>query len=132
MAHPSEGRAAARGSTRIIASATDGHVTDTIAHHRPADVARAAPPLAPPRTFFASARRLHVLATFEILHRMLLSELRPTERPLASGIDFTFATLCIFERPLNFSQPSIASSHGETSLERMLVRVQCQLAPPAV
>ncbi len=38
------------------------------------------------RLHFSSARRLHVLATFEILQRLLAFELRPVERQMVAGL----------------------------------------------
>jgi hypothetical protein len=85
------------------------------------------------RFFFTSARRLHVLATMDILHRMLVGELRTAPRVTLDGISYSFGLLC-FVQP---TPPALAAfqqveQRDPLSMERSFIRLRSQLAPPSV
>jgi hypothetical protein len=131
VAHPTAVRAEAVATTPVLASPAGGEAavltTQKQIHSKLPSTTKVAP-----SRFLSSAHRLHVLATMEILHRMLLSELRPSERPQGIvGVDFSFAALCVFERPVEISHYFAALFPGDVSVEGAFVRVHSQLAPPA-
>ncbi len=77
-----------------------------------------------------SGRRLHVLATIEILQRWLAAELRPVERQAMVGMVFVGMDLRVFEGVVgNCQKDGVAEARG-VSRERAFLIVRCLLAPP--
>ena len=97
------------------------------AHQKPA-----AQPKAPPeRFFFASAQRLHILATFEILHRLLIVELQPTQRNFLPALDFNPICIEILSpiAPTAHLHAMLPHPHLPTSDQAFAIE-HCLLAPP--
>jgi hypothetical protein len=131
IAHPMVAHADTGTSPAVVASLSTAEATVQTEQRSSGQRSPSVSTLAPSYKFFSSARRLHVLATMEILHRMLLSELRPNERQQgAVGIDLSFATLCAFEQPIEPSQHFLAEYQSKASVEGLFIRVHSQLAPP--
>ena len=83
-------------------------------------------------TLLGSASRLHVLATMEILHRLLLSELQAPERQLMPLV--WFQPLCLTELPAVAAQgPRRTGAYlaPPPAMERAFAIAHCLLAPPA-
>jgi len=78
----------------------------------------------------SSARRLHILATVEILHRLLAFELRPTERQMAAALIFAPLELCTVDRPAVALQRVEPVDCLRLSHEREFAITHCLLAPP--
>lgn len=83
--------------------------------------------------FFASTQRLHILATVEILQRLLITELHPAQQQLISP--FWLAQEC----PAIVTAPAVAPTqvHSHVFLsgpqpeaEKAFAMAHCQLAPP--
>jgi hypothetical protein len=98
-------------------------------------------PMAMPRVsrretpFFGSARRLHILATMEILKRLLVAELQPAPERLFLPELLGESTECIelVAAPLNL--PGARGAPDYPSLpppEHQFVLVHTQLSPPTV
>ncbi|MGN6371206.1 MAG: hypothetical protein ACTHN5_23370 [Phycisphaerae bacterium] len=83
-------------------------------------------------TLFSSAHRLHILATVEILHRLLLAELRPAERHLVSACLFEPQTLLSLEQPLRTLGHRAAAPPGGLPRDRAFAIEHCLLAPPVL
>ena len=82
--------------------------------------------------FLSSARRLHILATVEILHRLLLAELRPVERQLVATFLFEPQTLISLEQPLLTLGERAADPPDGLSRDRAFAIEHCLLAPPVL
>lgn len=121
----------AAGPTVKIVAATGGILSDSVVAIR--DERRSpAQRRVGPEAFLSSARRLHVLATLEILHRLLAFELRPVEKQVMGVVGFSPLVLCLFEAPAGMVQCAERSRGGVTSCERAFAMAHCLLAPPAV
>ena len=83
-------------------------------------------------TLFSSAHRLHILATVEILHRLLVAELRPTERQVVSAFLFEPQTLVSLEQPLLTLRHCAAVPPAGLSRDRAFAIEHCLLAPPVL
>jgi len=83
-------------------------------------------------TLFSSAHRLHILATVEILHRLLLAEIRPTERQVVSAFLFEPQTLVSLEQPLLTLRYRAAVSPAGLSRDCAFAIEHCLLAPPVL
>ena len=82
-------------------------------------------------TLLGSARHLHILATIEILHRLLVCELQPRERHVLPVMWFEQVCVGVMEtRPTQVGGG--AESHMEVipSIERAFTIEHCLLAPP--
>ncbi|HUO07703.1 MAG TPA: hypothetical protein VM008_05355 [Phycisphaerae bacterium] len=83
-------------------------------------------------TFLSSAHRLHILATVEILHRLLLAELRPAERQSVAAFLFEPQTLCTLAQPiLTTRTPAVVPPIG-LQRDRAFAIKHCLLAPPVL
>jgi hypothetical protein len=85
--------------------------------------------------FFTSARRLHILATVEILKRLLVAELQPAQERFFLPSLLVESTDCIelVAAPLNL--PGARGAPDYPSLpppEHQFVLVHTQLAPPTL
>jgi hypothetical protein len=89
-------------------------------------------------TLFSSARRLHILATVEILQRLLIAELTPMwshvgTQILLPAIDLQPIAIGLVDPPLTLCSNPLATA-WQTSLpppvERQFVLHHCLLAPP--
>lgn len=79
----------------------------------------------------ASAGRLHILATMEILHRLLIGELQPPERHILPLV--WFQPLCLLELSSAAVQRPRPAGDGFTPppiTERAFAIEHCLLAPP--
>lgn len=94
----------------------------------------------PPQRFlrsWESARRLHVLATVEILHRLLIAEFRPgfgsgVERQLSGAVLFSPIEPVAFAIvPTGITLPVQVIPLPSHSHERAFAIAHCLLAPPA-
>ncbi len=83
-------------------------------------------------TLFSSTHRLHILATVEILHRLLIAELRPTERQVVSAFLFEPQTLVSLEQPLLTLRQRAAAPPVGLSRDRAFAIEHCLLAPPVL
>jgi hypothetical protein len=86
------------------------------------------------RTLFQSARRLHILATVEILKRLLIAELHPVERAYMPALAFE-PLACVWAEPAVLVVPGRVGLPAFPSLpppEQHFVRLHTQLAPPLV
>lgn len=81
-------------------------------------------------TLFTSARQLHILATVEILHRLLAFELRPSERQLVAALIFAPTDLRTIEQPATQIQHPVTTLPATLSRERQFTLTHSQLAPP--
>ncbi len=83
---------------------------------------------------FSSAPRLHILATVEILQRLLAAELRPIERPLSPLVWFDGACIGTVAAPLTILQsvrsPQALWTLPPPSSERAFAIAHHLLAPP--
>jgi hypothetical protein len=89
----------------------------------------------PEATFFTSARRLHILATVEILKRLLLAELQPPVQPLLVPTILLEPMACMDLVATPLTLPGARSAPDYPSLpppEHQFVLVHTQLAPPTV
>lgn len=83
------------------------------------------------RTLLGSASRLHILATMEILHRLLVSELQAPERQLLQVV--WFEPLCVMTLPAPAMQRPRSAGQLFTPppiIERAFAIEHCLLAPP--
>jgi hypothetical protein len=82
-------------------------------------------------TLLGSARHLHILATMEILHRLLVGEMQPTERQVLPVMWFGQACLGAVEVPVT-RVGSGAGTQIESIpiVERAFAIRHCLLAPP--
>ena len=81
---------------------------------------------------FSSAHRLHILATVEILHRLLLAELRPAERQTVAAFFFEPQTLCTLEQPILATRSLAVVPPIGLERDRAFAIEHCLLAPPVL
>jgi hypothetical protein len=82
-------------------------------------------------TLLGSARHLHILATMEILHRLLAGELRTAERQALPEMWFEQVCLGVAEVPLMRIGGGVESSAESVPIvERAFAIRHCLLAPP--
>lgn len=88
----------------------------------------------PETTFFTSARRLHILATVEILKRLLVAELQPPVDQMVPVLLLEpMVCVDVVAAPLNL--PGVRGAPDYPSLpppEHQFLLVHTQLAPPSV
>ena len=100
--------------------------TSTIATHPVARTSRN-------ETLFAGSQRLHILATVEILQRLLVTELQPVQQHFLAGMWLLTECPAVVTLQLAFAAPShrrFSLTGPQPDAEKAFAMAHCQLAPP--
>ena len=133
-AQPSMGAAFQRKPGAVMVTAPGGGQRPEVVQRAPQHRELANGLLTRDERRIQSAPRLHILATVEILQRLLAAELRPVQGQLATLIWFSPFSTGVVALPAELPQPPIHRSHVSPTLtlprERAFAIAHCLLAPP--
>jgi hypothetical protein len=135
VTQPAASGASAHARSRTVAlrdaGGSAGRVDHSTPHVTPRDARRATLDRHE-ESFFDTARRFHILATVEILHRLLISELQPCERQILPALCFDPICVGMVQLPTTRSGGAWieADTGPRVTVERDFAIGHCLLAPP--
>jgi hypothetical protein len=133
-AQPAMGTGAQRKNGAVMLTASGGGQRAEVLQRAPQHLESANGFLSRDQRRIQASPRLHILATVEILQRLLAAELRPVQGQLATLIWFSPFSTGVVALPVDLPQPPVQSSSLVPTFslptERAFAIAHCLLAPP--